>query len=118
MKRVLLIDDEPAMAGLVRLCLDAEVVTASDLEEAIRASKEAPPQVVLLDLALGEVDGLDLLPALRQEPSLAGIPVVGFSVHESREREARERGVDGFVAKPFKAANLRKAVSPWIKDAP
>lgn len=116
MTRVLLIDDEPAMAGLVAMCLeDAEVVSASSLRQAVAAAREARPQVVLLDLALGLQDGLDILPALRGEPALADVPIVAFTVHGSREHEAREHGTDGFVEKPFKAAELRRALAPYLE---
>ncbi|HZA61006.1 MAG TPA: response regulator [Actinomycetota bacterium] len=115
MSRVLLIDDEPDMAGLVAMCLDAaEVVRAPDLTEAVAEARRQRPDVVLLDLALGSTDGLELLPQLRSEPALAGVPIVAFTVHGSREREAMASGTDGFVAKPFKAARLRRALAPYL----
>jgi DNA-binding response OmpR family regulator len=110
-KVVLLIDDEPEMGTLVGMCLDgdgARVVQVHDLAEAIAAGRQERPSLVLLDLALGSEDGLDILPRLRGESSLSGVPIVGFSVHESRRGEALDQGVDGFVAKPFKALDLRR----------
>lgn len=119
MTLVLLIDDEPGMENLVAMWLEdlgARVLSARNLREALDATRDAPPDVILLDLALGEEDGLlDILPTLRGEPALAGIPVVAFTVHASREREALEAGVAGFVAKPFHASGLREALRPYLE---
>jgi DNA-binding response OmpR family regulator len=114
---VLLIDDEPHMEALVGMSLEELGVTvsaASNLEEAVAAAREAPPRVVLLDLALGAEDGLDLLPRLRKEPEFKDVPILAFTVHDSRREEALERGVDGFVRKPFKGADLRALVAAHL----
>jgi CheY-like chemotaxis protein len=116
MSTVLLIDDEPEMAMLVEMCLkDVRVASAANFEEAVAAAREERPQAVLLDIALnGEEDGLDLLPRLRQEAALSEVPIIGFSIHGSRRQEALEKGLQGFVAKPFKAAALREALRPYL----
>ena len=114
MSVVLLIDDEPGMGDLVSHWLSDmgfRVVHALTAEDALRAADEERPRAILLDLALGDEDGLDLLPELMATPVLAEVPVVAFTVHGSREREARERGVDGFVSKPFRSDELRAALS-------
>jgi CheY-like chemotaxis protein len=113
MNLVLLVDDEPQMAGLVAMALDspdARVHLAKSLTEALEAARSERPDVVLLDLALGEEDGLEILPDLKREPALDGVPIVAFTVHGSRRREALRKGVDGFVAKPFRVASLRDAL--------
>lgn len=117
MSVVLLIDDEPQMEKLVAMCLldsGARVVRAGDLAEALAAARREPPCVVLLDLALGLEDGLAILPHLREEPALSKVPFVAFTVHDSRREEALEEGVDGFVAKPFKAVGLRTLLAPYL----
>jgi DNA-binding response OmpR family regulator len=114
--RVLLIDDEPGMAGLVSMCIEkAEVTRVGNLRQAVDAARERPPDLVLLDLALGSEDGLDILPDLRAEPVLSKVPIVAFTVHGSREREAMALGTDAFVSKPFKPAALRAAVAPFLE---
>lgn len=65
---------------------------------------------MLLDLALGAEDGLEMLPQLREEPRLSGVRIVAFSNHDSRRREALERGVDGFLKRPFTCAELQSTV--------
>ena len=117
---MLLIDDEPQMVILVAMCLEefgARVVRAENLAGAVTSARTEPPRAVLLDLALGreEEDGLMLLPRLWSEPALSGVPVVVFSVHESRRREALEAGASGFVPKPFRPEQLRAAVGPYLE---
>lgn len=120
MSVVLLIDNEPEMGSLVSMSLaeaGARVVQVDDLAAALTAAREERPSVVLLDLALGSEDGLAILPRLREEPSLSEVPIIVFTIHESREREALEEGADGFVAKPFKATELHEVLEEYIGGA-
>ena len=117
MKRVLIVDDEPDIASLVALCLDPlgiDVVQAHGLSSALRIAREDDIGLVLLDLALGDEDGLDILPQLRDEPSLSGVPVVAFSAHDSRRREALDSGVVSFLPRPFASADLQSTVELYL----
>lgn len=118
MSIILLIDDEPGMGDLVRMFLDdldVSVVQATTLASARSIASESAPDVIMLDVNLGsDGDGLEHLPKLRDEPGLSEVPVVVFSVHASREREARALGAAGFVPKPFKAATLRSELDPLL----
>lgn len=116
MKTVLLVDDEPAMAGLVNVWLadmGIRVVQAPDLSGALAAIARERPEAVLLDLSLGQEDGLEIMPRLQQE--LDGVPIIAFTVHDSREEEARRRGVSGFLSKPFRAADLREVIEGTLR---
>ncbi len=116
MKTVLLVDDEPAMAGLVNVWLadlGVRVVQAPDLAGALAAIARERPQAVLLDLSLGHEDGLEIMPRLQQE--LDGVPIIAFTVHDSREEEARRRGASGFLSKPFHAADLREVIEGTLR---
>jgi DNA-binding response OmpR family regulator len=116
-KRVLIVDDEPDMASLVALCLDplgVDVVQASGLSSALRIVQAHDIGLVLLDLALGDEDGLEILPRLRDEPGLSGVPVVAFTAHDSRRREAFDSGVDSFLARPFASIDLQTTVELYL----
>jgi DNA-binding response OmpR family regulator len=115
---VLLIDNEPEMGSLVSMSLahaGARVVQVDDLAAALEVARGERPRVVLLDLALGTEDGLHMLPRLRAEPSLSDVPIIAFTIHESRKREAIEKGADGFLAKPFRAAELHQILQEHIE---
>ncbi len=110
---MLLIDDEPAMGRLVEDWISdmgMRLTHVRGLEDALRAAERDPPDAVLLDLALGDEDGLAILPKLMDAPALADVPVIAFSIHYSRQREAFEKGVEAFVSKPFRSADLRNAL--------
>jgi CheY-like chemotaxis protein len=116
-RRVLVVDDEPEIALLVALCLapiGVDVVPATGLESALDAAREDPVALVLLDLALGEEDGLEILPQLQADPSLSGVPIVAFSAHDSRRREALACGVKSFVGRPFASAELCSTVELYL----
>ncbi|HEV8063185.1 MAG TPA: response regulator [Acidimicrobiales bacterium] len=113
MRHVLLVDDEPGVASLVSLCLDSlgvAVLPAAGLDEALEILRTDEVHLVLLDLALGGEDGLEILPRLRAEPALDNVPVVAFTAHDSRRREALDKGAAGFVARPFASDELRSTV--------
>ncbi|MGH2706049.1 MAG: response regulator [Actinomycetota bacterium] len=117
MSLLLLVDDEPAMGGLVAMSLErvgVRVVQAATVEEAMSLSRQEQPRAILLDLALGSEDGLSLLPRLKADPVLSDVPVVAFSVHDSRREEAFRCGVAAFLAKPFDPPELRNVVLPLV----
>jgi DNA-binding response OmpR family regulator len=106
------------MGNLVEMSLDGvKVVQVRNRKEALAAAKKVHPKLVLLDLALGREDGLEILPSLRTEPSLDGVPVIVFSVHPSRRSEALRAGADGFIAKPFRADDLRTTIDAHLNAA-
>lgn len=117
MKRVLLIDDEESMEPLLSLSLRRWGVTVdqvTDCAAAVSSAVEDPPDLILLDLALGHDDGMRLLPELRREEALQEVPIVIFSVHESRRREALAAGADGFISKPFSERGIHSVLEPFL----
>jgi CheY-like chemotaxis protein len=115
--RVLIIDDEPDIGGLVALCLDPlglEVVQVPGLAGALQIAESDTIGLILLDLELGAVDGLDILPQLRQAPQLSTVPIVAFTAHDSRRQEAYDRGVDAFLSRPFATRDLCTTVGRYI----
>jgi DNA-binding response OmpR family regulator len=115
--RVLIVDDEPDIGSLVALCLDPlgiDVVQAPDLAGALQIARVEDIAMILLDLALGDEDGLQILPQLRQEPGLATVPVIAFTAHDSRRQEAYDCGVDSFLARPFATRDLCSTVGQYL----
>ena len=117
MSVVLLIDDEPEMGSLVNMWLaelGARVVQVETLDQAIAAGREERVRAILLDIALDGEDGLEMLPGLKEERSLAHAPVIAFSIHDSRRMEALSKGAAGFVKKPFRAVDLQQTLSEHL----
>src|SRR5918911_3711440 len=113
--RVLIVDDEPAIARALRPALEGHgfaVVTASSGAEAIArvaAEEEAPLQLILLDLGLPDIDGVDLAARLRR---LTGAPIIVLSVRGADRDKiaALDNGADDYLTKPFSIGELMARV--------
>ena len=109
--RILLVEDNPLNLKLVRDILDAtgyDVVAATSGEEGLRLAAEAPPDLVLLDLQLPGIDGLQTLQRLRDGVLAPEVPVMAltaFAMDEDRAR-ARDAGFDAYVTKPISVKGL------------
>lgn len=118
MSCILVVDDEPGMGRLVELALNegsVRVKQVSSVEEALLAIRTHTHRVVMLDLGLENEDGLTLLSRMRETASPNDPPVLTFTVHDSREREAVALGARGFVPKPFRAHELRTALESYLR---
>jgi DNA-binding response OmpR family regulator len=104
MLKILLADDDFSMVGLLKTLLDMEgyqVVTLldkpGDILENIRSAK---PDILLIDIYLGDRNGLDIVRQLRQMPDLDGIRIIMASGIDKRE-ECLAAGADVFLLKPY-----------------
>jgi two-component system KDP operon response regulator KdpE len=105
---VLVIDDEVQIRRLLRACLEGNgyrVLEAASGQEGIREAAQHPPDVVLLDLGLPDMDGVSVLKRLRE---WSRVPVVVLSVRDREEDKvaALDNGADDYVTKPFGPAEL------------
>ena len=103
MIRVLIVDDEPQLLRALRINLTArhyDVVTAADGAQALKAAGEQHPDLVVLDLGLPDLDGVDVIRALRR---WTPVPIVVLSGRTgSRDKvDALDAGADDYVTKPF-----------------
>lgn len=113
--RVLLIEDEVNIAEAIRFLLTrdgCEVDVRPDGGSALATLACDLPDLVILDLMLPDMSGLEILSALRADPATAGLPVLMLTAKgQGRDREAAERaGVSAFMSKPFANAEMRATV--------
>lgn len=94
-----------------------DVVTAQDGGAAIIAAQTRQPDVVLLDLSLPVVDGLEVMRRLRKDPATSGLRLVAFTAHaiESKAEEARAAGCDGFITKPVAPDEMVKEIERQLE---
>ena len=121
--RVLIVDDEPQIQRFLKVALVAAghgVLTAESGSAALRLIATASPDIILLDLGLPDMDGKDVLRAIRQF-SNAPVIVVSARDREAEKIEALDLGADDYVEKPFAIgellARLRAALRHAGKDA-
>ncbi len=106
--RILLVEDEPGLLRALLINLRArryEVVTASAGREALAAAARRPPDAVILDLGLPDIDGTEVIVELRQW-STAPIIVLSGRASPGDKIGALDAGADDYVTKPFSMAEL------------
>jgi len=119
--RVLLADDNSDMREYVRRLLERryEVILAADGQEALTAARCAPPDLVLTDVMMPNLDGFGLLRELRSSPHTRTLPVIMLSARAGEESrvEGLAAGADDYLVKPFPAQELLARVEAHLKLA-
>jgi two-component system, OmpR family, response regulator ChvI len=105
MPRLILLEDDRTMVTLLKTLLEMEgyqvhVLPDPDPNGLVQSIRSYSPDVVLMDVNLRKVSGLDLLLHLRQEPDLAGVRIMMTSGMDLRD-QCLKAGADGFLLKPF-----------------
>jgi len=108
---VLIVDDDPGTRAFVRASLELEgfeVREAGSAAEGLAALEDEPPDLILLDVMMPQMDGWEMLRRVQEKHGVGEIPVVMFSgqVDERAAGDAEERGASGFIGKPFDPTQL------------
>jgi two-component system, OmpR family, alkaline phosphatase synthesis response regulator PhoP len=106
LRTILVVDDEPGIVTIVHDYLDRagfRVLTAGDGSTALRLARAERPSLVVLDLMLPGMDGLDVTRALRQDPTTRNLPLIMLTarVDETDKLVGLELGADDYITKPF-----------------
>jgi two-component system response regulator VicR len=115
--RVLCIDDEPGVVELMSLILrskNIQVDGAHSGAEGLEAMRQNPPDAVLLDIMMPEIDGWEVYKRMKSDDALKDIPVIIVTARNSSFEEviARERaGVNDYITKPFVPDEVRQSLS-------
>lgn len=119
MKTILIVEDEPANAEIAEiLCqnLGHRTLLATDGEQAIKMAHTEPVDLILMDILLPVVDGLEATREIRQDPTTNHIPIIAVSARASAPQleEIREAGVDETVVKPYRGQDLQRSIQRWL----
>jgi CheY-like chemotaxis protein len=119
MPRVLVVDDDPQVLRLLRLNFEMEgydVVSATNGEEALQHVRGDSPDVVVCDVMMPGIDGLEVVRRLRADPDTVTLPLVVVSAKAQRGdiREGLNLGADAYVTKPFDPAELLEIVAELL----
>ncbi len=109
--KILVADDEPEAVELVEFNLKQagfEVVTAADGAEALKKARLTGPALIVLDLLLPEIDGLEVCKMLRRDPATRAIPIIMLTAKAAEIDRVLglELGADDYVTKPFSPREL------------
>ena len=125
-RHVLVVDDSGPARLLIRQALEGwarrtgqriEVVEAENGFEALRELPRAPFQLVLTDVNMPSLSGLELIRMIRARPEQRGLPVVAVSTERDAEdlERARRAGADGYLGKPFDAETLDRVLADALR---
>jgi len=123
MPKILVVDDEPDAIDLIKFNLKAagyEVLTATDGEEALKKARSMLPDLIILDLMLPEVDGLEVCKILRRDQRASAIPILMLTAKAAEIDRVLglELGADDYVTKPFSPRELVLRVKRLLRTEP
>ena len=115
-KTVLIVDDAPLNRKLIRTLLEMRnirVIDAQDAEQALELVRAERPDLVLMDIQLPGLNGLEATRILKADPNTADIPVVILSAGSipGDDPQMRDAGCAGLILKPFRAQEFLKTVT-------
>ena len=118
-KKILLIEDNPVNRMLIKKILTfhgSEVLEAVDGKEGIEQAEKHLPNLILMDLQLPGISGLDAVKILKENDTTKNIPVVAVSanIRDEDKINAREVGCVGFIEKPINSRNFFDSISKYM----
>lgn len=117
---ILIVDDERDILDLIEYNLKKEgfvVVTAEDGEEGIEKARQVKPDLVLLDIMMPKMDGLEVIDMMRQDANLKDIPVIFLTARSDEKTEVKglDRGADDFLTKPISTTKLVSRIKAVLR---
>ena len=115
--RILVVEDDASLRDLLRLHLSAagyEVQTAADGIAAGYEVLKLPPDLIITDVQMPNMDGFEFVAALKADKSLPPIPVIFLTSVEDGDQRGRELGAVGYVTKPVRADRLLALVAQHV----
>ena len=123
MARILVVDDEPSIVDVLTRFLSREgysVITAVNGREALECVRQEPPDLILLDVTMPELDGFTVCQQLKEDQRTALIPITMLTGLDDREHRTRgiEAGADDFLTKPFSPKKLYARAAELVGLSP
>jgi DNA-binding response OmpR family regulator len=120
--RILVADDEPDLLWALQRNLSEEgyqVLTAGDGKAALQLAHRHRPDLVVLDVAMPVMDGVEVCRSLRHDPALASVPILFLTVHHEVDNRvaALDESGDDYLVKPFDLRELRSCIRALLRRA-
>lgn len=120
MAHVLAVDDSPSIRQMIKMVLGPAghtIIEAGDGAEGLAKAKSGPVNLVITDLNMPVMNGLEMIKHLRGLPSLTGVPILFLSTEsdEGVKQQAKAAGATGWITKPFKPEQLLAVVAKLVR---
>jgi two-component system phosphate regulon response regulator PhoB len=121
--KILVVEDDPDIMRILTHALTAvghQVVPAYGGEDAIRKVKAQKFDLVLTDLSMPKVSGVEVIQAIKSDPATQHIPVLAVTAHvwDGIAQSAGQVGCDGYISKPFSLKQLVQEIQKYLKPSP
>ena len=121
MKKILAVEDDTIIMNLIVILLERagyEVIKAASAEEGISLAKTLAPDLILMDVALPGLDGLEATRLLKGAEKTSGIPVIALTAQAMKEDidNAFRAGCDGFIVKPISTVGFLEQVARFLEE--
>jgi two-component system cell cycle response regulator DivK len=118
-QKILIVEDNPLNMRLIEMILKANSYTllkATDGEEALDIATRERPDLVLMDIRLPKMGGLEVAKRLRKNAALSHIPIIALTAHAMKgdEEKAIEAGCDSYLSKPVNTRELPRLVADML----
>jgi two-component system, cell cycle response regulator DivK len=119
---ILVVDDQPANLKLARVMLASEgyeVRTAADAEEALTVLRDFRPRLILMDIQLPGMDGLELTRRLKADPATRDVVILAMTAYAMKgdDEKALAAGCDGYVSKPIDTRTVPGVIATHLAAA-
>ncbi len=120
MKKILIVDDEADVVEVIEMLLKSEaydVLKAYDGKEALGILEDDTPDLVILDIMMPEIDGVEVCRRMRKLEKMKEVPIIMFSAKLSAQdkKNSFDAGADGFITKPFNARGFISGIKTYLE---
>lgn len=118
-KKILIVEDNPSNLKLFKLVLEpinCEIVEAYDGLQALEVAKESLPDIILMDIQIPRLDGLEVTKKLRQMDEFANTPIIALTAFamERDEKAGLAAGCNDYITKPFNTAKFLEILRKYL----
>ena len=118
-RRILVVDDDPRLVRIVSLYLDMEgydVQQATNAKDGLQAVADAPPDLVIMDIMMTDMDGIEACRQIRDNPATRTLPVLMFSALAGKDdvERARDAGANHLITKPYNLDGLNRVIESLL----
>ena len=120
-KKILIVEDIPGLIHILQLevqRLGYETILASNGKESVEMAIAQLPNLIMMDIMMPEMDGLEAARLIRENPKTRSIPIIAVTALSSRKdkKKCLESGCDDYLSKPFTASQLSSSITRLLKQ--